>query len=123
VGAVCRRAATARAIVLVPLEVERLRLDIVTKDREGRGSRDATLISLRAYARLRPWSDAVRLRWRGRSASARFRCERRRPVVRRIALGHVDLFGPLAQDLAEWQLVRARRSPHTLVFNGSRRAQ
>jgi integrase len=105
-------------IVLVPLEVERLRLDLLTKDREGRGSRDATLISLLAYAGLRPWSEAVRLQWRaiGKRTvqvwAPKTRRSRRRART-------VDLFGPLAQDLAEWQLARARPSPHTLVFNGS----
>jgi integrase len=90
---------------LAPETVERIRSHL--------SQRDATLVSLLAYAGLRP-GEALALTWG---------CVRRRTILveRSIVLGQekgtkmnatrtVRLLGPLAQDLAEWRLA-CRRPP------------
>ena len=90
---------------ITPETVERIRAQL--------SQRDATLVSILAYAGLRP-GEALALRWG---------CIRRRTILveRSIVLGQekgtktnatrtVRLLGPLAQDLAEWRLA-CRRPP------------
>jgi integrase len=90
---------------ITPETVERIRAQL--------SQRDATLVSILAYAGLRP-GEALALTWG---------CVRRRTIVvdRSIVLGQekgtktnatrtVRLLGPLAQDLAEWRLA-CRRPP------------
>lgn len=102
-------------IVLAPESIERLRMNILSTDREGRGHRDATLVSVLAYAGLRPWSEAAALTWRDLHErtmqvwATKTRRSRRRARV-------VDLLGPLASDLAEWWLVQGRPRAETLIF-------
>ena len=83
--------------------------------------RDATLISLLAYAGLRP-GEALALEWRHVR-------ERTILVEQAVALGEVKvtktgqtrtvrLLPPLAADLAEWRLASRRPGPKTLVFPG-----
>jgi integrase len=73
--------------------------------------RDATLISLLAYAGLRP-DEATSVRWAdlgervlhvhaGKTGRARV----------------IELLSPLARDLAEWRLAQGRPSPNTLLFS------
>lgn len=87
---------------LPPLTVERMR---------GRvGQRDATLLSLLAYAGLRP-AEATGLRWRDlsdRTIDVEDRKRGRRRPVR--------LLGPVAQDLAEWRLASGRPPASQLIF-------
>jgi len=90
---------------ITPETVERIRVQL--------SQRDATLVSILAYAGLRP-GEALALTWG---------CVRRRTILvdRSIVLGQekstktnatrtVRLLGPLAQDLAEWRLA-CRRPP------------
>jgi integrase len=90
---------------ITPETVERIRAQL--------SQRDATLVSILAYAGLRP-GEAFALRWG---------CIRRRTILveRAIVLGQekgtktnatrtVSLLGPLGQDLAEWRLA-CRRPP------------
>jgi integrase len=83
--------------------------------------RDATLISLLAYAGLRP-GEALALEWRHVR-------ERTILVEQAVALGEVKvtktgqtrtvrLLPPLAADLAEWRLASRRPGPKALVFPG-----
>ena len=83
--------------------------------------RDATLISLLAYAGLRP-GEALALEWRHVR-------ERTILVEQAVALGEVKVtktgqtrtvrvLPPLAADLAEWRLASRRPGPKTLVFPG-----
>jgi len=96
---------------LTPETVERLRAEL---DHRG-----ATLVSVLAYAGLRP-SEAIALTWS---------CVRKRTVLVRgaVVLGEekstkthatrtVRLLGPLAQDLAEWRLAQGRPSGDAYVF-------
>jgi integrase len=50
-------------VVVPPLQVEKLRRNILEENRYKRGARDATLVSLLAYAGLRPWSEGAELVW------------------------------------------------------------
>jgi integrase len=96
---------------LSPAEIERLR--------RGLRQPDATLISVLAYAGLRP-GEALALRW----GDIR---ERTILVARAVSMGEVkdtktgqartvQMLGPLAQDLAEFEMARGRPADHELVF-------
>jgi integrase len=103
---------------LPPSTVERLRA--AASPRRRHGERDATLISVLAYAGLRP-QEAMALCWgdvrdrtllidkaadgQGGVKSSKNRQSRT-----------VGLLGPLAQDLAEWQLRSGRPGDEALVF-------
>jgi len=98
---------------LAPVTVEQLRAASAT--------RDATLISVLAYAGLRP-SEALALRWEDVR-------ERTILVQRAIVLGGEDdtkttqhrtvrLLAPLKLDLSEWLLAGGRPDSQTLVFPG-----
>jgi len=100
-----------RADPLSPYTVERLRREL--------GMRDATLVSVLAYAGLRP-GEALALRWNRVG-------ERSISVESSIALGKetrtktgrartVRLLGPLAQDLSEWREAGSRSGSCELVF-------
>jgi integrase len=105
-----------REIVVVPPEkVEQLRRNILDTDREHRGDRDATLISVLAYAGLRPWSEAIALPW----AKVRDRTLLvYAPKTRRAR--SVDLLAPLKNDLAEWRGASDETPDEELVFPGPR---
>ena len=100
---------------LAPTEVERLRLHLL----RGRRQRDATLISLLAYAGLRP-GEALALTWADVGTSTLL-------VDKALALGvvketktrrarTVKLLKPLAADLAEWRLASGRPDETGLIF-------
>jgi integrase len=94
-------------VVLGPERVEALRRHLLERDRIG----DAVLISVLAYAGLRPWSEAVDLPW----ANVRERTLLvYAPKTRRERA--VDLLAPLRSDLAEWRLACGRPSGRALVF-------
>jgi integrase len=93
--------------------------ETVERIREQLSQRDATLVSLLAYAGLRP-GEALALTWGA---------VRRRTILidRSIVLGQekgtktnatrtVRLVGPLAQDLAEWRLACRRPSADAYVL-------
>jgi integrase len=97
-------------IMVAPEKVEVIRQGLLAEDR----MRDATLVSLLAYAGLRPESEAITLTWeqvgkrtifipRGRKRGGRDR--------------HVRLLAGLAQDLGEWRLASGTRTG--LVFPAS----
>lgn len=108
----------ARAVVpLAPEMVEAMRDWLVRR----RLLRDATLVSVLAYAGVRP-GEALALTW----AHVR---ERTLLVEGAVSLGTVDstktgrrrtvpLVAPLAQDLAEWRLHAGRPTGDALVFPG-----
>ena len=97
-----------RAVVpLAPERVESIRAWLI----DVGGSRDATLVSVLAYAGLRP-GEALALTW----AHVR---ERTLLVERAVSLGEIEgtktgrqrtvpLVGPLGQDLNEWRLHAGR---------------
>ncbi len=96
---------------LPPYTIERLRRELTM--------RDATLVSVLAYAGLRP-GEALALRWNRVGA-------RSLSVEGSIALGQekrtktgrsraVRLLAPLAQDLAEWREAGSRSGQRELVF-------
>jgi integrase len=96
---------------LVPVTIERMR--------SASSPRDATLISVLAYAGLRP-GEAVALQWRDIR-------EQTVLVERAISLGEekdtktaahrtVRLLEPLAADLRAWRLRSGRRSENSLTF-------
>ena len=97
--------------------VEALRTRLLST--AGHGQRDATLVSVLAYAGLRP-GEALALSW------GHIR-ERTILVERSASLGEigetktrahrtVDLLRPLAQDLAEWRMACGRPDDRELVF-------
>jgi integrase len=108
----------ARAVVpLAPERVEAIRSILL----QERRVRDATLVSVLAYAGPRP-GEALALTW----AHVR---ERTLLVESAVALGSIEstktgrrrtvpLLGPLAQDLSEWRLHAGRPEPEALVFPG-----
>ena len=100
---------------IAPASVEAIRISLLHGDRLG----DAVLVSLLAYAGLRP-GEALALQWRDVK-------ERTLIVERSLALGEVKetktgharavrLIAPLAADLAEWRLACGRPSEFGLVF-------
>ncbi len=108
----------SRAVTpLSPATVERIREHFVTHGRP----RDATLVSILAYAGLRP-GEALALSWRHIR-------ERTILVEGAVAVGEiaatktarartVALLAPLARDLAEWRLLNGRPDDRELVFPG-----
>jgi integrase len=108
----------ARAVVpLAPETVEAIRDWLLRR----RLARDATLVSVLAYAGLRP-GEALALTW----AHVRARTLL---VESAVSLGAIQgtktgrrrtvpLVGPLAQDLAEWRLHAGRPATASLVFPG-----
>jgi integrase len=98
---------------LAPITVERMRAAV--------DQRDGTLVTVLAYAGLRP-GEALALTW----ADVR---DNTLLVERSISLGEeadtkttghrtVRLLAPLKADLAHWQLARGRPAPEELVFPG-----
>jgi integrase len=71
---------------------------------------DATLVSVMAYAGLRP-AEATALRWRDVGPRG-LRVYAPKTDTHRI----VTLLGPLVQDLAEFRMTRGRPDPQELVF-------
>ena len=108
----------ARAVVPLPPEtVEAMRTWLLRRQLV----RDATLVSVLAYAGLRP-GEALALTW----AHVR---ERTLLVESAVSLGAIEstktgrrrtvlLLGPLGQDLAEWRLHAGRPDAASLVFPG-----
>jgi len=102
---------------LTPLDVERVRAHLLDCGRP----RDAVLVSVLAYAGLRP-GEALALTW----SHTR---ERTILVERAVALGElkttktartrtVRLLAPLAADLLEWRISRGGPADDALVFPG-----
>jgi integrase len=100
---------------IAPVTVEEIRRLLLARRR----LRDATLVSVLAYAGLRP-GEALALRWGDIG-------ERTILVDRAVALGDVKgtktgrrrsvrLLAPLAADLAEWRLASRRPDETALVF-------
>jgi integrase len=98
-----------------PAIVEQIREKLLADDRV----RDATLVSVLAYAGLRP-GEALALTWRDVG-------ERTILVERAAALGEIKetktrqtrsvrLLAPLGRDLREWRLKRGRPDDEALVF-------
>ena len=103
-----------------PVSVERIR-EAILAGPGGHPTRDATLISVLAYAGLRP-GEALGLRW----SDVR---DRTLLVQRALSLGQevatktrqnrtVRLLGPLRCDLAEWRMAGGRPDADALVFPG-----
>ena len=93
---------------LSPRTVESIRDYMLRKGRR----RDATLVSLLAYAGVRP-GEALALRWADigeRTVSVYASKTRSERTVRLVA--------PLAADLAEWRLASGRPGENALVFPG-----
>jgi integrase len=102
---------------LAPLKVEQVRAHLL----EGARLRDAVLVSVLAYAGLRP-GEALALTW----SHTR---ERTILVERAVALGElktmktartrtVRLLAPLAADLLEWRISRGGPADDALLFPG-----
>jgi integrase len=108
--------------VLSPAQVEAMRDHVAArKPKEGertptqthRAHRDAVLISVLAYAGLRPWSEATRLTWGA--------VRERTLLVHAPKTGRtrtVNLLAPPRRDLAEWRLACGRPPDEALVFPG-----
>lgn len=101
-----------------PEEVEALRL-LLPQMRDENRNCDRELVSVLAYEGLRP-SEAVALDWAdvldsGGKPRARIRV---RGTKTRRAVREVELFTPVARDLAELYLARGRPKLETPVFTG-----
>jgi len=110
-----RRTRTVRP--LAPATIERIRGHLLEHGRV----RDATLVSVLAYAGLRP-GEALALSWEHVRAHTIL-------VERAVSLGEiaatktarartVALLSPLARDLAEWRLISGRPADRGLIFPG-----
>ena len=100
-------------VVLEPERVESLRRHLIDCGAIG----DAVLVSVLAYAGLRPWSEAVTLAWadvRERTLRVYASKTRRERTI--------DLLAPLRADLAEWRLACGRPGGRALVLPYSGRA-
>jgi integrase len=97
-----RQPPTRRPEPLPPIIVERIRGPL--------GHRDATMVSILAYAGLRP-DEATRARWRDLTDRTLHvhasKTERARTI---------KLLPPLVQDLAEWRLASGRPPSSALIF-------
>jgi integrase len=102
---------------LAPIAVERIRAQLIDRGRLP----DAVLVSVLAYAGLRP-GDALALTWGHIRARTIL-------VERAVALGElkttktartrtVRLLAPLTADLGEWRIAQGRPSDEALVFPG-----
>lgn len=87
---------------LAPATVERIR--------ERLRRRDATLVSVLAYAGLRP-GEALGAHWADLGERTLYVPARKTSRER-----HVDLVSPLAKDLAEWRLACGRPEERELIF-------
>ncbi len=99
-----------RAIeVVAPERIEVMRRFLL--DRKQPKLRDATLLSILAYAGLRPWSEATALTWGdvGERALRVYAPKTRRGRT-------VEVLPPLRADLATWRLACGRPGPKALVF-------
>jgi integrase len=116
------KAQRKRAIAQMPPSiVERLRARLLAAGRH----RDATIVSVLAYAGVRP-QEALALRWRhvrentllveDAIADGETKGQKTRRPPR-----SVDLLGPLRQDLAEWRMAQGRPGVDALVFPRARR--
>jgi hypothetical protein len=97
-----RQPPTRRPEPLPPLIVERIRAEL--------SQREATLVSMLAYAGLRP-EEATSARWRdwGERALHVHASKTERPRT-------IKLLAPLVQDLAEWRLGSGRPPASALIF-------
>lgn len=87
---------------------------VVEAIRAGVGQRDATLVSVLAYAGLRPESEAIALTWA--------QVGRRTLAINATKTGrrrHVRLLAPLASDLAAWRETCGEHPGNGLVFPAS----
>jgi integrase len=102
-------------------EVQPLSPKTVEAMRRALGARDATLISVLAYAGLRP-GEALSLRWGDIRENTLL-------IQRAISLGQeadtktrqhrtVRMLAPLAADLLSWRMASGRPDDHELVFPG-----
>jgi integrase len=97
-------------------EIERIRRALLATGQLG----DATLVSVLAYAGLRPYNEALALGWE-HLTDGRLLVERKlvdgrlKPGTKTEKARSVRLLGPLAQDLNEWRIARGRPA-QGLVF-------
>ena len=117
-----RKPPKQRQRAIVPFPPARIEGCAPRCSRDGR-LRDATLISVLAYAGLRP-QEALALAWATRPrADAAHRAGGRRWRAEgsedRQAASHGHLLGPLKQDLAEWRLQQGRPPTTEFVFPAS----
>jgi integrase len=104
------------AVVRKPSQRRKRQPDLVTPEtveriRAALEERDATLVSLLAYAGLRPESEAVTLTW-GQVGKRSLRIHASKTGRER----HVRLLAPLAEDLAAWRTACGSPSEGTLLF-------
>lgn len=97
-----RQPATRRPQPLPPLVIEKIRARL--------RQRDAVLVSVLAYAGLRP-EEATSARWRDLEERTLFVHASKTETER-----HVRLVAPLAQDLAEWRMASGRPGGSALIF-------
>lgn len=110
-----RQGRTRAVEALAPASVERLRAYLLANDQ----LRDATLVSVLAYAGLRP-GEALALRWgdvkqRTLVVEKALSLGEERPTKTR-AIRTVRLLKPLAADLKAWRLASGRPAETALVF-------
>ena len=90
-------------------EIERIRQELLAVGQLG----DATLVSMLAYAGLRPYNEALALGWE-QLTDGRLLVERKlvdgelKPGTKTDKARSIRLLAPLAQDLNEWRIARGR---------------
>lgn len=97
-----RQPATRRPQPLPPTVIEKIRSNL--------RQRDATLVSVLAYAGLRP-EEATSARWRDLSDRTLFVHASKTETER-----HVRLLAPVVKDLVEWRLASGRPAQGSLIF-------
>lgn len=110
-----RQAGRTPVKVIVPRQVEAMRDNMLERDRQPY----AVLLSLLAYAGLRPYNEALALHW-DQIKDGHILIDRRlirgeiHPMTKTDKPRSVKLLAPLAKDLAEWRLKQGK--PYGLVL-------
>jgi integrase len=104
-------------VLITPLQVERIRAWLLAHRPADVALRDATLVSLLAYAGPRPESEAIVLPWGDvGDLSIRFVATKHGRGTRKPR--DTKLLAPLAQDLREWRMASGRPPLTATLFPG-----
>jgi integrase len=104
-------------VLITPLQVEGMRAWLLEHRPPAVALRDATLVSLLAYAGPRPESEAIVLPWQDvGDRTIRFVATKHGRGTRKPR--DTKLLGPLAQDLREWRMASGRPPATATLFPG-----
>jgi integrase len=107
------------AVLVTPLQVEKMRAWLLAERPKDTRLRDATLVSVLAYAGPRPESEALPLTWdQVGQRTITFVATKHGRGTRKPR--HPALLPPLAHDLRQWRMAAGRPPASALVFPSPR---